>query len=213
MRVSLFNNYKPAFKAEPDNTAVKTQSVSATKPVYDKNPIKKSGERANAILATAVAGLYFGVRLLFGIMDDGDGAQFVGEMAEKVSNKIQNRKGALKYGQKQTLANKIGGPIAVIIGFIGLSALIYTIYNLPKTMYNAKVNTFKKGKDMDVYIKGNALETELYNQMNEKAKQSQTSEEKAKLNEQYAKLKAAKNVVPDFVKLKQPELQKMQSAG
>ena len=53
---------------------------------------------------------------------------------------------------------------------------------------------------MDVYIKGNAVEQELYNQMNEKAKTA-TQQDKAKLNAQYAKLKAAKNVVPAFVKL------------
>ncbi|MBS4759299.1 MAG: hypothetical protein KHX03_01205 [Clostridium sp.] len=191
------NNYT-AFKAD------KKQEVPASKkPVYDKNPIKKNGERANAILATAVAGLYFGVRLLAAIADDGDGAQFVGEMAGKVSRKIQRK--LLQPGEKLSFAQKIGGPIAVIAGFVAAMALLYTIFNAPKAMYNAKINTFKKTKEMDVYIKGNAVETELYNQMNEKAKNA-TKEEKECLGIQYAKLKAAKNVVPDFVRLKQPYL-------
>lgn len=171
---------------------------------YDKNPINPKGERSNALLATAAAGLLFGVRVLFGILDDGDGAQFVGEMAEKVSDRIQKRKGV---NPKQTLLNKIGGPIAVLAAFVGVMAFIYTLYNMPKTLYNAKVNTFKKSKEMDVYIKGNAVEKELYNQMNEKA-QNANEDDKAELNKQYAKLKAAKNVVPDFVKLKQNELEK-----
>lgn len=176
---------------------------SVQKPVYDKNPIKKSGERANAILATAAAGIFFGVRALAAIMDDGEGAQFVGEMAGKISKKILNRKGV--QGTKTTLVQKIGAPIAVLAGFVGIMAILYTLYNSPKAMYDAKVNTFKKGKEMDVYIKGNAVEQELYNLMNDKAK-SADEQEKARLNEQYAKLRAAKNVVPDFVKLKQPEL-------
>ena len=106
----------------------------------------------------------------------------------------------MKPGEKLTIAQKIGGPIAVIAGFVALMALGYTVYNAPKAIYNAKINTFKKGKDMDVYIRENAVETELYNQMNDKAKNA-TPEEKEKLKQQYTKLKAAKNVVPDFVKL------------
>lgn len=53
---------------------------------------------------------------------------------------------------------------------------------------------------MDVYVKGNSVEKELYTQMNEKAKQA-NEEEKAKLKEQYMQMKMAKNRVPDFVKL------------
>lgn len=195
MITAVQKNTYTAFKAD------KKQEVSVSKrPVYAKNPIRKNGERANAMLATAVAGLYFGVRLLAAIADDGDGAQFIGEMAGKVSQKIQRK--LVKPGEKLSFVQKIGGPIAVIVGFVAVMALVYTIFNAPKAMYNAKVNTFKKTKEMDIYIKGNAIEAELYNQMNEKAKNA-TKEEKAAMGVQYAKLKAAKNVVPDFVKLKQ----------
>lgn len=181
----------------------KQDGQTVNKIAYDKNPITKRGERSNTILATVGAGLVFGTRLLFALMDDdtGDGAKFVGEMAQKVSDKIQHKNGVKFGNSNKSFANKIGGPIAVIVGFVALMALVYTIYNMPKAMYNAKVNTFKKQKDMDVYIKGNAVEKELYNQMNERAKTAD-SEEKEKLKLQYAKLKAAKNVVPDFVKMK-----------
>ena len=54
---------------------------------------------------------------------------------------------------------------------------------------------------MDVYIKGNDTEKELYTQMNEKAKNA-NEEEKAKLRTQYMQIQMAKNKVPDFVKLK-----------
>ena len=60
-------------------------------------------------------------------------------------------------------------------------------------------NAFKKGKDMDVYIKGNKVEKELYTQMNEKAKTA-NKEEKAKLKDQYMIMQKAKNRVPDFIK-------------
>ena len=54
---------------------------------------------------------------------------------------------------------------------------------------------------MDVYIKGNKVEKELYNQMNEAAKNADAAQKKH-LALQYAKLKSAKNIVPDFVQLK-----------
>ena len=77
--------------------------------------------------------------------------------------------------------------------------MLYTIFKAPNINYNGNVNAFKKRKDMDVYIKGNKIEKELYTQMNEKAKNA-NKEEKAKLKEQYMQIKAAKNQVPDFIK-------------
>lgn len=60
-----------AFTASAKNTdtASKTEPRADIKPVYDKNPIKKSGERSTAILATVGAGLIAGARLLFAIAD------------------------------------------------------------------------------------------------------------------------------------------------
>jgi len=86
---------------------------------------------------------------------------------------------------------------ALISGF----ALLYTLFNAPKIAYNSKVNTFKKSKEMDVYIKANEAERELYTQLDEKAKNS-TPEEKEQLKTQYMQMKNAKNQVPDFVQLK-----------
>ena len=83
--------------------------------------------------------------------------------------------------------------------FIGAVAAIYTIFKTPEIAYKGKVNAFVKGKDMDVYTKSNEIEKDLYNQMNDKAKNS-TAEEKKVLAQQYLKLTAAKNQVPDSVK-------------
>lgn len=192
---ALQQNYMPAFKAE--KTAAKNaQQKPAHSPVYDKNPIKKGGEKANALLATAVAGMYFGGRLLLGILDSGDGADFLFEIFGKASKKLNK-----KVNPNPPMLKVIGGAVALMVGFVGAAAFLYTLYNTPKAMYDAKVNTFKKGKDMDVYIRGNAVEKELYNQMNDKAKDAD-AQEKERLKLQYAKLQAAKNTVPDFVKVK-----------
>ena len=73
------------------------------------------------------------------------------------------------------------------------------MYKAPKIAYDTKINTFSKTKDMDVYIKGNEIEKDLYSQMNEQAK-SATDAEKEKLKEQYLVMQTAKNRVPDFIK-------------
>lgn len=87
------------------------------------------------------------------------------------------------------------------MAFIGAFAMLYTIFKAPKINYEGNINAFKKGKDVDVYVKGNSAEKEIYTQMNEKAKQAD-KEEKAKLKEQYMQMQMAKNRVPDFIDLK-----------
>lgn len=159
----------------------------------DKNPISKSGERATLVKATAVAGLAFGARALLWLFEDG----FVGEELFDIGSKLADKKNGKATGAKRGLLH-LGGFAAVTVGFIGLMAALYTLVKTPEAMYNGKVNAFKKGKDMDVYVKGNKVEKHLYDQMNDKAKEA-TPEEKKKLSEQYLKLKAAKNPTPDFV--------------
>ena len=87
-------------------------------------------------------------------------------------------------------------------GLIGLAVMAATMaLTLPAKLYNTKVRAFTREKEMDVYIKGNKVEKELYNQMNEAAKNADAAQKKH-LALQYAKLKSAKNIVPDFVQLK-----------
>lgn len=156
----------------------------------DKNPISKAGERATLLKATVVAGFGFGVKALFELLD-GD---FLIEDLFNASNKILRKQGK----QTMTPLKQFGLWGLLIGGFVLGMAALYTLVKTPEVMYKGKVNAFVKGKDMDVYIKGNKVEKELYNQMNEKAKNSSEEEKKA-LSQQYLKLKAAKNQVPDSV--------------
>ena len=178
-------------------------SFTEAKPQGDaQNPISKNGERAVALRATAIAGLGVGARALWYLFEDGFVFEDLWNVGKKVVDKnVQNGvngsvdKYLKKGGNKQL--KYFGAFLAVVGGFIAAVAAGYTIYKSPNIEYKAKLNSFVKGKDMDVYIKGNKVETELYNQMNEKAKNA-TEEEKVKLREQYLKLRAAKNQLPDW---------------
>lgn len=159
----------------------------------DENPISKLGERETLLKATAIAGLGFGARALWYIAEDttilGDLFETSGKLVEK------NKKGVT--GVKKSLIH-LGAWSALCVGFVGLAAAVYTLYKTPNIMYDGKINAFTKGKDMTVYTKSNKIERELYDQMNDKAKDA-TAEEKKVLAQQYLKLKAAKNQTPDFI--------------
>lgn len=180
MKISPVQNNLYSFKAQKQD---------------DKNPITKGGEKALLVKGTFVAGLGLGARLLLELMDGDFVVETLGKKAEKIN---QKNKG---LSQNKRLLTGLGIWAGLIMMFIGGFAGLYTLFKAPKINYDGNVNAFKKGKDMDVYIKGNKVEKELYTQMNEKAKTA-NSEEKAKLQTQYMQMQAAKNRVPDFVKLK-----------
>ena len=158
------------------------------------NPISKSGEKAKLAAATFVAGLGLGAKLLFELMDGDFVIEDIGEAAGRIVDKQHKNASSNKRFLLQ--AGAFGGLLAM---FVGAVAFIYTLYKAPSINYHGNINAFKKSKDMDVYIKGNDTEKEIYTQMNEKAKTADALE-KAKLQEQYMKMQAAKNRVPDFVK-------------
>lgn len=163
-------------------------------PKNDNNPISKTGEKAKLTKAAFVAGLGLGAKLLFEVLDGDFVVDTLGEKAEKIVDK--QHKNATR-NKKLLLA--LGAWAGLVMAFIGGFAMLYTIFKAPNINYNGNVNAFKKWKDMDVYIKGNKIEKELYTQMNEKA-QNANKEEKAKLKEQYIQMKASKNQIPEFVK-------------
>ncbi len=162
---------------------------------YDKNPVSTKGERAKLFATTAIAGLGVGLRSLWYLYDDG----FLVEDVYKTGSKIVDKNKKNLTGSKKELA-KLGAFGALTAGFVALIAAVYTAYKTPDVMYNGKVNAFVKGKDMDIYTRSNSIEKSLYDEMNEKAKAATTKEEKEKLNQQYLKLRAAKNQVPDSIK-------------
>lgn len=162
----------------------------------DTNPISQKGEKALLVKGTFIAGLGLGARLLFELMDDGFVVDTLGKKAEKINNKTNSNLSPMKKA-----ISGAGIWAGLIMMFIGGFAMLYTLFNAPKIKYNSKVNAFTKGKDMDVYIKGNEAEREILTQMNDKAKNADENE-KSKLKEQYIQMQMAKNRVPDFVKLK-----------
>ncbi len=171
-------------------------SFQIKSPKNDNNPISESGEKAKLVKATFITGIGIGAKLLFELMDGNFVVDKLGNSADKIvekqhANAAKNKKMLLKLGAA-------GG---LIMAFIGGFAMLYTIFKAPRINYDGNVNAFKKGKDMDVYIKGNTAEKEIYTRMNEKA-QNADKEEKNKLKEQYMQMQMAKNKIPDFVKLK-----------
>lgn len=177
----------------------------------NENPISRKGEVVNLIKTTFVGGLLLGGRLLFEILDDGD---FLIDSVENYSKKLSKAKHPSeikklktelnekkKLAKTQTALHGIGAFIALLAAGLSGFALLYTILNAPKIAYKSKVNTFQKGKEMDVYIKANEAERELYTQLDEKA-QNSSQEEKDNLKTQYLMMQNAKNRPPEFVKIK-----------
>lgn len=174
----------------------KTNKNTKNQQSNNENPISKKGEKAILAKAAFIGGLGLGARLLFELMDGDFIFETLGDSAERIVEKQhKNAKGSKK------LLLELGATAGLIGIFIGGFALLYTLFKAPNINYNGNLNAFKKGKDMDVYIKGNETEKELYTQMNNKAKNA-TEEEKEKLRMQYAQMQIAKNKIPDFIKTK-----------
>lgn len=200
--MKINTNYATYF-GEHKKSKNKLQSVHSSSPPplpqgargeNNKNPITTRGERETLLKATAIAGLGVGGEALWYLMEDG----FIFEDLFDYGSKIVDKQKPQIKGAKKGMLY-LGAWGALTLGFVAAIAALYTLYQTPKIMYEGKVNAFKKGKDMDLYIKGNKVEKELYDQMNEKAENAKTKEEKQRLYQQYLKLVAAKNQVPEFV--------------
>lgn len=218
----LSNTISPNIQFCAKKKKPKTVNSDNSQPV-DDNPVSRKGETMKLITATFVGGLALAGRLLFELFDNGDFLiDTFGELAAKISQKnapqndtgklienakndidklISDAKNKSKEIKDKKLLTGIGIFVSLLAVFFCGVALLYTAFHAPKISYESKVNAFKKGKEMDVYIKANEAEKELYTQLDEKAKSSD-SKEKEELKEQYLKLKNAKNQVPDFVDVK-----------
>ena len=185
--------------------------VQVVKPT-DDNPISRRGETMKLITATFVGGLALAGKLLFELVDNGDFlVDTFADLAQKISNKdtkkeeidkiIKDAKDKTKEVKDKKVLKGVGIFASLVAIFFCGFALLYTAFHAPKISYESKVNAYKKGQEMDVYIKANEAEKELYTQLDEKAQYS-SPEEKEALKEQYLKMKNAKNQVPDFVDVK-----------
>lgn len=196
MRISSISTnslHNTAFtqKAESKN---QSPTTSAKPP---KNPISKKGEAANLVLTTFLGGMILAGRLLWEVVVDGDFE--LDRLSKKAENLVNKNKKNLSPNKKFLCV--AGTFVGLITAGCAAFGAIVTLFSAPKIVYKSKVNAFQKSKDMDVYVKANDAEKELYTQLSDKAKNS-TSEEKETLKEQYMKLSMAKNQVPDFVDLK-----------
>lgn len=169
----------------------------------DDNPISRKGEIMNLIKLTFIGGLALGAKLMFELIDDGEFVlDTLGDFSKKAADKkIKDLEKAKKDIKGRRAIFGIGAFVALLAAGLCGFALLYTAYNAPKIAYESKINAFKKGKEMDVYVKSNEAEKGIYEQLDEKAKVS-NQEEKDVLKTQYLKMVNAKNQVPDYVKLK-----------
>ncbi|MCQ2957753.1 MAG: hypothetical protein MJ180_02500 [Candidatus Gastranaerophilales bacterium] len=180
----------------PANIITFSQNNAQITKNNDKNPVSKVGEASLITKATFIGGLAVGARLLWAVFDNSFLIEEAAEKAGKIVNKNHNQ---LKGWKKNLL--HVGAFTGIVAAAVCGFALLYTLFNAPKIAYKAKLNSYKKGKDMDAYISANKAEKELYTQLDKKAKSS-NSEEKKNLREQYMQLKVAKNDVPTWIKLK-----------
>ena len=157
----------------------------------NKNPISKTGETANLAKATFVAGMGLGAKLLFELLDD----EFLIEHASDIAGKMVDKNKSDLSLLKRSLC-KAGGTIGLLVAAVAIFASIYTLIKSPNIAYESKINTFKKGQEMDVFIKQKQAQKGIYEQLNQEAK---NSKDKEKLKEQYMKMEMSKTKKPDFL--------------
>lgn len=159
----------------------------------ENNVISQKGETALLVKGTFFAGLVLGARLIFEIFDGDFLIETAGKKAAEIVEKTRKNTSPIK---KNLIW--IGATAAILAAGISGFALLYTMFNAPKIAYKSKINTFSKGKEMDVYIKANNAEKELYTQLNQQALTADNNK-KDELRRQYVQLMLAKNKIPNFV--------------
>jgi len=160
-----------------------------------KNPINSKMEYLSATVATISSGLAFAVYFLGDFVDDIDMNNF----AQKTGRKFMPK------------AHPLIRYAVVLLGAIGILSALYCTLKLPKNLYSTKVETYKKQKEMDVYIRANSAEKKLTERIDEEAKNAD-SQKKQNLATDYIKLRSAKNNVPYFISTDTlRQIEKMQS--
>lgn len=186
----IVNNKINTTFSSKESVNKKKKTENNDKNPFDVNPISRKGEVLDMIKTTFIGGLVVSGYLFLQLADD------ISEPIEAAYKLIAKKQ------KDKNLLIKIGGTISLFAAALCGGALLYTLYNAPKIAYQSKVNTFKKEKEMDVYIKSNASEKELYEQLTTEAKKTNNLLEKENLKSQYTQLSLAPSKVPDFVKNK-----------
>lgn len=193
--ISSVNSY-PQLQRSVSFAAGSAKQNQTKSDTAEQNPVSRKGETMNIVKATFIGGLALGGRLLFELFD----SEFLFEHAEHAGTKLVDKNKAGLSASKRTLY-RAGATVGILMAAVSGFALLYTMLNTPKIAYKSKVETFKKQKEMDVYIKANEAEKGIYTELGDKAKDADEIE-REKLREQYMQMKMAKNQVPDFIKLK-----------
>lgn len=165
----------------------------------EENPISKSMEQLDVVKASLIAGLGFGAKAICELVYEDSS---VLEDAFNAGQKLAKKNYGHIENSNKRFALGLASSAAIIVGVIGLFAGLYAAFNAPKSMYKGKINAHKKAEEMDVYLASNRIEKDLYEQVDNSAKEATTEEELAKAQSQYMMLKMAKNEIPSFVNTK-----------
>lgn len=180
-----------------NNSVIKNTKTNNNKDLKEaENPISQKGEKVVIFSGALLSAMGVTLKALYKMSyEDTDGS--LGKSFNKFINKIIDKKNPNVKGKKRDVM--FFGTSLLVIGLIIVgSAILSVITKAPKLNYEGNINAFKKSKEMDAYIKGNRAEVELYNQMNEKAKNTFDPQERQKLYSSYMMLQNAKNIPPNW---------------
>lgn len=172
----------------------KQNNISKNK--EDENPISKKGEKVVLFSGALISSMGAILKIMYNLTKD-DTEGYWNKKFDKFVDKIIDKKNPNIKGKKRHIMHI--GTSLLIFGLIVVGgAILSVITKAPKLNYEGDINTFKKTKEMDAYIKGNKAEVELYNQMNERAKNTFDPIERQKLYSSYMMLQNAKNIPPSW---------------
>lgn len=181
-----------------NNSVIKNNKTNNNNNIKNKedNPISKKGEKVVLFSGAIISSMGAIIKIIYNLTKD-DSEGYWSEKFNKFVDKIIDKKNPNIKGKKRQIMH-IGTSILVLGLIVVGGAILSVITKAPKLNYEGDINTFKKTKEMDAYIKGNKAEVELYNQMNERAKSTFDPIERQKLYSSYMMLQNAKNIPPSW---------------
>lgn len=141
----------------------------------DENPIKFGFELLNAMGKSIVSIVSAGI--VWSFYDGGDLLEALYSQMKKFSK-----------------AKAAGLTFAALLGI----GLIGFFIKLPETYYNAKVKTFEKRKNVDVYLKNNKLEKDIFETLDKQGQEAKSSKEIKNVASNFMKVSANKQQAPNL---------------